>query len=88
MRVLLPVQRSLDILVNDKDYAVRVAVAEKGYGLDKLVNDRYWQVREAVARQGYGLDQLINDTSIAVRRAATAAKLIKNEKEQRSIIWR
>ena len=56
-----------DILINDEDYPVRVAVAKQGYGLDKLINDEDWIVRVAVAKQRYGLDILVNDEDWSVR---------------------
>ena len=59
----------LDVLVNDKDYNIRIIVAEQGYSLDILVNDKNWYVRRAVAEQGYGLDILGNDEEGYVREA-------------------
>ena len=59
----------LDALVNDKNWYVRKAVAEQGYGLDKLINDKDWYVRAAVAERGYKLDKLVNDKNYKVRAA-------------------
>ena len=56
-----------DILVNDGDWRVRLAVAQQGYGLDILINDEDYPVRAAVAKQGYGLDILVNDEDCWVR---------------------
>lgn len=36
---------SIDTLINDKSWRVRLAVAEQGYGLDKLINDKKSNVR-------------------------------------------
>ena len=58
---------NLDILVDDKNYQIRRAVAEQRYGLDKLINDEDWGIRIAVAEQGYGLERLVNDKSPYVR---------------------
>ena len=57
----------LDILVNDKNYDIRIEVARQGYGLDILVNDPNWVVRNTVAQQKYGLDVLVNDKHCYVR---------------------
>ena len=59
----------LDILVNDEDPEIRMAVARNGYGLDKLVSDEDWRVRREVARNGYGLDKLALDENQQVRAA-------------------
>lgn len=37
--------------MRDKNWKVRVAVADKGYGLDKLINDKNRRVREASKEQ-------------------------------------
>ena len=47
----------LDILIKDKDWRIRAAVARRGYRLDALINDEDEDVRVAVAQQGYGLDK-------------------------------
>lgn len=61
----------LDALVDNTNWAVRLLVAEQGYGLNKLVNDEDWSVRLAVAKQGYGLDILVNDSEWKVREVAS-----------------
>ena len=63
------IEDNLDILINNEDRYVRLAVAEQGYGLDILINDESLYVRAAVAEQGYGLDKLINDEDSYVREA-------------------
>ena len=62
----------LDILVKDKDWNIRVAVAYKGRDkyLDILINDEDEYVRKAVAAYGRDkdLDVLVNDEDWHVRR--------------------
>ena len=62
------IEDNLDILINDKNWNVRLEVTRQGYGLDKLVNDKDCDVRLEVAKQGYGLDKLVNDIHWNVRR--------------------
>ena len=48
------IQKMIDngnILVNDKSWQVRAAVAEQGYGLDKLINDESSVVRSKAAER-------------------------------------
>lgn len=59
----------LSILVNDKDWMVRMEVAEAGYGLERLISDENPVVRMKVAEKAYGLRHLINDESPMVRKA-------------------
>ena len=40
------IEDNLDILINDKSWHVRAAVAKQGYNLDKLINDESWYVRK------------------------------------------
>jgi len=47
-------------LMKDEDYRIRVAVAERGYGLEQLSQDIDPRVRAAVVRQGYGLDKALD----------------------------
>ena len=54
-------------LIKCRNWNVRIAVAEQGYGLEELVCDENWYVRAAVAGQGYGLDVLVNDDHWYVR---------------------
>lgn len=61
-------------LIKSEYSAVRMAVAQQGYGLEVLVNDEYWGTRMAVARQGYGLDILVHDKDPSV--SETAKKMI------------
>ena len=76
--------QNLDVLIDDEDWRIRMAVAEQGYGLDKLINDKDSGIRAVVAKQGYGLDQLINDKSYYVRKTVAEQgygleKLINDE---------
>ena len=63
------VEASVDKLVDDEDWRVRLAVAEQGHGLEKLVDDEYWLVRRVVAGQGHGLEKLVEDKDWLVRLA-------------------
>lgn len=56
-------------LLNHPDPAVRLRVANEGFGLETLVSDPDYRVRAAVARQGYGLERLEKDPSAWVREA-------------------
>lgn len=67
-------------MINDKNWYVRQAVANQGYGLDVLINDKDWHVREAVVRQGYGLDGLVKDKE---RYASRTAKNMLNKNYQK-----
>ena len=60
----------LDILVNDKEWEVRMKVAIQGYGLDILIDDEDWAVRSEVAEKGYKLDKLVHDPELCVREIA------------------
>jgi hypothetical protein len=60
-------EKVMNILANDPQKRVRIAVAENGGALSKLVNDREAEVRLAVARQGYGYEVLKNDTYTPIR---------------------
>lgn len=61
-----------DILIKDKDWRIRAAVAKRGYRLDVLVHDEDHRVRTEVAKHGYGLNFLIHDNSYIVRETAEA----------------
>lgn len=58
---------ALNVLAEDVQKRVRVAVAENGGALEKLVNDRESEVRLAVAQQGYGYEILKNDMYMPIR---------------------
>lgn len=53
--------------IESRNWYVRKATVEQGYGLDVLIRDRSSIVRKAVAEQGYGLDILIHDENREVR---------------------
>ena len=53
----------------DKNYLVRYAVCETGFGLDTLINDPEPMIRRQVAKQGYGLEHLLYDSNEWVRAA-------------------
>lgn len=57
----------MDILAEDPQKRVRIAVAENGGALEKLVADRESEVRLAVAKQGYGFEHLMNDLYTPIR---------------------
>lgn len=59
----------LSVLINDPEEQVRVAVAQRGFGLDRLMYDERVWVRVTVAEQGYGLEQLACDKDPYVRNA-------------------
>lgn len=67
IRELAKEGKYLDLLVNDKDYYVRLYIARQGYYLDKLINDENWQVRYEIAKQGYNFNKLIYDKDWHVR---------------------
>lgn len=60
-------KKTLDMLVNDEAWQVRVEIARHGYALDKLVNDEAWQVRFEVAALGYNSEIFEDDESWQVR---------------------
>lgn len=58
---------NLNILINDKFWRTRQAVAKQGCGLDKLIFDSNGHVRRAVAEKKYGLNILVYDKDFSVR---------------------
>jgi len=60
-------KQNQQLLVRNKDWQVRCAVAKQGCGLDVLIQDECWAVRKQVAGRGYGLDILVRDDSWHVR---------------------
>ena len=54
MRIIKGDKR-LDILINNKDYIIRLVVAQQGYELDILVNDESNWTRMKVAEHGIKL---------------------------------
>jgi len=58
---------NLEIFVFDKDWEIRMAVAEQGYGHEVLVYDENWMVRHAIAKLGNLLQMLIDDKVFNVR---------------------
>lgn len=50
----------LNELMRDDDWRIRMAVADKGYGLNELSQDIDPRVRAAVVRQGYNLDRALD----------------------------
>lgn len=67
----IPVAKSVDKRINDKDWKVRAKVAKQGHDqdLDVLVHDKEWPVRRAVAKHGRekDLDILVRDEDKNVR---------------------
>lgn len=57
----------LSQLISDPDPAIRVAVAQRGYGLFTLSKDRSELVRKAVIEQGGGIENFLYDPCVEIR---------------------
>lgn len=71
----------LSKLIYDKNYTVRIAVADNNYKLHILKNDRDERVRCNLVRKGYAINKFLYDSSPIVRKEAKKYIELRKQRE-------